>query len=580
MITTQLHPSLITGFEDWQKWRLAYQADELFRDHYLKKFSARESDDEFKTRKSLTPIPSFAKTAINEIRNAVFQRMRDISRIGGSESYRRALNGLDRGVDRCGSTMNAFIGTKLLTEMLVMGKVGVFIDAPTLSSNTVADAQNSRPYLYCYTVEDILSWSYMDPQEPSKLHALLLRETYLSYDQRTLLPKTTPEIRYRHLWIGDDGFVRLQFLDKNSEPDGDVITLELERIPFVMVDIGDSLIQNAADYQIALMNLASTDVWYALKANFPFYVEQFDPRAAGSHLKRVPTEDGTASSGGQGAADQDIRVGTTQGRRYPSGMDAPEFIHPSPEPLQASMSLQTKYEQDIRKLVHLAIVAMATRASAESKALDNESLNAGLSFIGLVLESAEREIAEHWAAYEQRNIANRKIPTIRYPERYSLKTEDERIDEADRLSKLTFTIPSRTAKRELSKTVVNTLLNGKVPVETITQIESEIDGSDYLTSDPDVILQACEKGLVGEQTASVSLGFSDDEYLTAREDHAARVARIQAAQSPNNVSEQRPAARGVDDLDADPESGREEREQASDPDSQYDRRPPVRGEGQ
>lgn len=578
MLINQFHPALLTSGDDWDKWRLAYQADELFRDRFLQRFDTREDEHEFTVRKSLTPIPSFAKTAVNEIRNAVFQRMRDISRIGGSESYRRAVNGLDRGVDRCGATMNAFIGTKLLTELLVMGRVGVFVDLPPLVSNSVADSAQARPYLYSYAVEDIISWSCPDPEEPQKLHALLLRDQSLTYDQTTFLPSSTT-YRYRHLWIGEDGRVRVQFLDSKSEPEDEPLVLDLDRIPFVMVDTGDSLIRNAADYQIALMNLASTDVWYALKANFPFYVEQYDPRTAGSHLKRVPTEDGTATSGGQGAADENIRVGTTQGRRYPRDMNAPEFIHPSPDPLRASMELQTKYEQDIRKLVHLAVVAMATRASAESKALDNESLNAGLSFIGLVLESAEREIAELWAAYEQRNESRRKVPTIRYPERYSLKTEDERIDEADRLCKLTFTIPSRTAKRELCKSVVNTLLNGKVPVETLTKIESEIDDSDYLTSDPDVILAACEKGLVGEKTASISLGFSDEEHLVAREDHAARIARIQAAQQPFGEMD-RPAARGVDDLDPDTDSGREERKRASDPDLQADRRAPVRGEGE
>ena len=34
--------------------------------------------------------------------------------------------------------------------------------------------------------------------------------------------------------------------------------------------------------------------------------------------------------------------------------------------------------------------------------MDNQGLEAGLSYIGLVLEAAERQIAEFWAAYEER----------------------------------------------------------------------------------------------------------------------------------------------------------------------------------
>ena len=78
----------------------------------------------------MTPIPKFAEAAINDIRNAIYQRMRDITRKGGSKAYQYAVNGNNLGVDHRGATMNAFIGVKVLTELLVMGRVGVFVDAP------------------------------------------------------------------------------------------------------------------------------------------------------------------------------------------------------------------------------------------------------------------------------------------------------------------------------------------------------------------------------------------------------------------------------------------------------------------
>ena len=58
--------------------------------------------------------------------------------------------------------------------------------------------------------------------------------------------------------------------------------LELTRIPFVLLDIGDSMIKDVVNHQIALLNLVSSDVNYALKSNFPFYIEQKDVRAVGS----------------------------------------------------------------------------------------------------------------------------------------------------------------------------------------------------------------------------------------------------------------------------------------------------------
>ena len=62
-----------------------YEGGPGFRDQYLQEFSKREEPGEYSERKSITPIPSFAKSALADIRNAIFQRMVDIVRKDGSE---------------------------------------------------------------------------------------------------------------------------------------------------------------------------------------------------------------------------------------------------------------------------------------------------------------------------------------------------------------------------------------------------------------------------------------------------------------------------------------------------------------
>jgi hypothetical protein len=513
----------------------------------------------------MTPIPTYAKAAINDIRNSLFSRMRDITRRGGSDSYQRAINGLDQGVDRRGSTMNAFLGMKCLTELLVMGRVGVFVDNSQIEGPSLADVESARPYLYPYQVEDILSWSCTKPESPSEFQSVLLRDTCMDYDRHTLLPLRSFD-RFRMLWIDQEtGFVNLQFMDdkgniidREGNPGGP-IKLELTRIPFVLLDIGDSLIKDVCQHQIALLNLGSSDVNYALKANFPFYVEQRDMRAIGGHLKQVANPEGTATTGGQGSSDAEMRVGITQGRFYDIKASPPAFINPSPEPLEASLKLQEKLEQDIRKLVNLSVASLASRASAESKSMDNLGLEAGLSYIGLVLESGERLIAEHWAAYEERVVSRRRIATIKYPDRYSLKTDLDRIDEATKLSKLMYSVPGQTVKRELAKGIVQTLLGGKISVDTMEKIGSEIDSSNYTTSDPETVIKSVEAGLCGEQTGSMALGYDEKEYLQAREDHAARAKRIAEAQGMENAG-----ARGVDDMSANNSDAAEEKKESRD----------------
>jgi hypothetical protein len=583
------HPGYLSGMTDWRKWRLTYDGGDEFREVYLEKFSAREDHLEFHARKAMTPIPKFAGAAINDIRNAIYQRMRDITRKGGSKAYQYAVNGMNLGVDRRGSTMNAFIGVKVLTELLVMGRVGIFVDAPPVpQAATLADTGNVTPYLYKYDIEDILSWTCSKPEAPSEFDAILLRDTVMQYDQSYFLP-TVQVQRYRYLWINPaTGRVNLQFYnlageatDQYGEPGG-AIELELTRIPFVMLDIGSSLIKDVCQHQIALLNLGSSDVSYALRSNFPFYVEQKDLRAVGAHLKHAATADGTATTGGQGAAETDIKVGATHGRAYDKGMNPPGFINPSAEPLRASLELQDRLKRDIRELVNLAVSALAVRASAESKAMDNQGLEAGLSYIGLLLESAERQLCEHWAAYEERAVTKREVATIKYPDRYSLKTDADRIKEAQDLTKLMNSVPGRKVKRELSKGIVQALLGGKVSVDDLEAINQEIDSAHYTNSDPVTIIQAVQAGLVGEKTGSMALGFDDDEYLAARQDHLERVKRIAEAQGSANGGNGGgdPAARGVADLSADPNAGKEEKAASRSTDLQPTTKPRVRGAGQ
>ena len=491
------HPGYLSGVTDWNKWRLTYDGGDTFRDSYLERFSNREDQADFATRKAITPVPKFAGAAINDIRNAIYQRLRDVVRKGGSDVYQAAVNGNNLGVDHRGSTMNAFLGVKVLTELLVMGRVGVFVDHPFVPADaTLAAVRRPAPYLYCYQIEDILSWTCSKPESPSEFQALLLRDTTMQHDQSSLLPTLTVE-RYRYLRIDPaTGKVRLQFYNLKKEPvdqfgqPGGEIQLELDRIPFVMLDIGGSLIKDVSQQQIALLNLGSSDVNYALRSNFPFYIEQRDLKAKGGHLKISATADGTATSGGQGAADEDVQIGVTHGRYYDKQMNPPGFIAPPSEPLRVSLELQDRLKRDIRELVNLAVSSLAVRVSAESKAMDNQGLEAGLSYIGLLLESAERQIAEFWAAYEERNQSKRQVATIKYPERYSLKSDADRIKEAQELQKLMAAVPGRRVKRELAKGIVQALLGGKISMDDLSAINREIDTANYTNSDPQTIILA------------------------------------------------------------------------------------------
>jgi hypothetical protein len=518
------HPVWLSCLEDWTKWRLTYASGAEFIRRYLKKYSLREDAQDFIDRTFITYCPAFAKAALNDIKNSIFQRMNEIKRNDGSKSYVDAINGKNGGVDLKGSSMDVFVGQQILPELLSIGKVGIYVDAPEVSGITLAQTYNKRPYLYYYTAEDIVGWK-TDSVDPQSLLNVLLREEVFTYDESTGLPDGS-YCRYRHISKTEAGIL-IKFYNEDSEqidingiPSAQEYLLNLPRIPFHIAELSDSLLRDIADYQIALLNMASSDIHYILKANFPFYVEQFDVRSQNPYAKKSDPEDTDKN------ASNESKVGTSTGRRYPMNTNQPAFIHPSSEPLLASMKKQEQVKQEMSQLLNLALTNVQPKfASAESKQMDSKSLENGLAYIGLELERVENLVAQTWAAYEKGKPA-----TIKYPEKYNLISPTDKQDEIEGNNKLILKLPSRTAQKELMKRNAELSLSHKLPNEKMESIYSEIDKLEYISSDPVELQMDIEMGLVTAKLASQARGYPDGQAELAKAEHAAKLAEIAKAQ--------------------------------------------------
>jgi len=549
------HPAYNVDVANWQKWRLTYDSGQDFLDQYLKKFTDREGDDDFQLRKEISYIPAFAKAAVNDVKDAIFQRISDVTRDANSESYNDSVIGKRSGVDRAGTTMNSFIGSNILPELLTMKRVGVFVDMPELRGQTLADQQGINPYIYSYRAEDILNWD-IDLQNNKQYKKLLLRDFIFETDEATGLPIEFTE-RYRYISSFEDT-VSVQFFDADSKPitrEGisgiDIIELNLPEIPFAVFELTDSLLKDIANYQIALLNLASSDMAYALNCNFPFYTEQFDPRVD-NLFGRPGGSDVSIIKGGErdetmAAKNYEIEVGTMTGRRVPKGLEMPKYIHPSPEPLRASMDKQKELKNDINRLVKLAVSSLSPNASGESKSFDERSLEAGLSAIGLELEQGERRIAQLWQSYENRKANS---PTIVYPKKYSLQSDKDLRDESKELAESVKNIPSLIYKREAMKLAVNKRLGCRISLETLEAIEKEIDQSEVIFHNPEELSRDVELSLIDPETASKAKGYPEGTVKKAEDAHAERIKRIAESQA---------KARGASDLGGLENASREEK---------------------
>lgn len=559
------HPYWRNKSLSWAKWRSVYDGGDCFVTEYTKKFSERETDDSFAVRRAITPSPCFAKAAINDIKNSIFQRLGDIVRRGGSDSYQKAVQGQSNGVDLHGTSMNTYIGREALPELLTMARVGIYVDAPPLAGPSLKDQLGVHPYLYTYRTEEILSWSYRRDRV-DEFQSLLLRDWIDDCDCDSRLPNGT-WARFRYVWVDDSGKVNVQFfdddcaqcdLDGNLTPGAPPVQLNIDRIPFVILEISDSLLSDVANHQIAILNMESSDISYILKANFPFYTEMEDGAIFSDYLKQA------AGADGQGTAAEtkedhgkEIRVGATQGRTYGKGMERPGFIHPSSEPILASMNKQKQLKEDIRALINLSLSNIQSKmASAESKGFDERGLEAGLSYIGLELEHAERKIANYWQMYD----SNTEEVTVKYPQKYSLQTDEDRRRDVEQLEKLRDSIPSPDFQKSISKQMIFTLLSGKIAVEELDKMFSQIDQAECFTANPDIIWLAIENGVMSLDIAAKLLGLPKESVAAAAKDHADRAARVAMAQA---ASKPDPAARGVPDLSANPTKGAKDEKKAS-----------------
>jgi len=548
------HPQYDVQVSNWSKYRHVLEGGREFVDQYLQKYSTKEDEKDYDLRKAMSYNPAHAESALIEVRNSIFRRMIDIERLGGSKTYQQAMRNHPgtRGVDGLGSDINSFISTEILPELLALGKVGVFVDRPRIDDAiSAADVRGRMPYIYTYNAEAIKSWYYDDD---GRLETVLLEDLIYETDDTFNLPIRECE-QYRYMTLTEDG-VAVMIFDAQGEMT-DELVLQIPRIPLVIMQLNDSLLKNIADYQIALLNIASSDL-STIKNNFPFYVEQFDPIAELTHMRQAELQQTLSETGqtttqtahreGEDSASKassthSVINGPQQGRRYPKGMEAPQFIHPSSEPLEASMKKQEMMKEEIRQLIHLSLASTKSQhASVESKSFDDRGLEAGLAAIGLELQYGETEIARIWHLYE----GETNDVTIKYPSNYSLKSETVRQEEARKLREEITAFTSKTYQQEIAKQVIKVQLGHKVSEDTIQKIFDEIDGSEVVTATPETIIADHSAGLVSDATASRIRGYGEKEYEQARADHADRLKRIAIAQS------QAPKEQGVQDIDPDP----------------------------
>ncbi len=494
-----LHPEYIKHKTEYGIWRDTLNGGDSYIEKYLEQYSTREDAQDFKYRLAMTVNPAFASGAINDIKDAIFQRFTEVKRTGGGQSYNTAIDGLSGGVDNFGSTMNSFIGNKVLNELVGMGRVGIFVDMPKLEGNTLYDTKDARPYLYVYRCEDILNWDY--DTNGNLRYVILNRNSYKRDNDGIITESKQEEITV--------------FPNRIITPSG-TVSNALGLVPFTILELNHGLLRDIAKYQIALMNISSSDINYLISANFPLYTEQINQNTEMNKFMKKETD----------VVDKE-KIGVRHGRQYPIGSDRPGYIHPSPDPLLASIKKQDQLKEELRQIVALSVSTMrAKMESADSKKADLEGLESGLASIGTVLETGERNIASLWNRYE----GSGGEVVIFYPERYEIKDLDKTIERCTKMLKMIPSIPVLDAQRALMDKITTLLLAHNIDEEQLSLIRAEIYKLDIVTVNQDILIADLEAGLISKKKVGTLKHYPEEEIALAEKEHADRLARIAKAQ--------------------------------------------------
>lgn len=543
------HPRY-TAFEDkWSLYRLTAGDAEDFLDEYLKQ-RPKETSADFNIRRDITYVPMFAKSALKQIQNSLRQRLIAVSRVGGSPNYNAAVNAKLGGVDRKSSSMNKFIGDDVLSELTTMGEVGIYVDASSAETETLADDANNIPYLYVYPVENIRAWK-MDPLNPTRYVKLLLRDVVELTDPEFDL-STETQFRYRFYSVDDNGVITLTLYNQDgtqvdvlNQPSSEVYTLSITEIPFVKLKLNTSLLSDVARHQIALLNLASADMKYAWQGNTVFLAEQYNDRSIEEFFGADSDDPDSVTPGTSNQRKSNVKtIGSDYMVRVPKDLEFPKYISPDSAPLKISMEKQEQIKKEINEIINQTLKNISSgNSSAESKKVSERKEEDGLKAIGEELEYGEIKIAHFFALYE----GSEDRAEIHYPENFQFKNDTDKRTEAKELSNLLSCTASVTGQKAIAKKLIKSLISDDVTELDLAKIFAEIDASPGAISDPTKLSELVDLNILSPETAAVQAGFSASEAVKAKLAAEERATAIAIAQSLGSQG-----ARGNNDLSANP----------------------------
>ena len=518
-------PGFRDDFGNWQIWRNAMAADDAYIRANLQRLPGELIKD-YERRRGTTPVPAFIKATIREVITGIYSQMQLTSRSRGPQSFQEAVPGGEFGVDGSGTSLNYFLIMEVLKELLVMRRVGIFVDRPVLSEQpTLKEAANAPPYMYMFKAEQILAW-HVKPGNITPDEVLLRRDAPLYYED-TLI---TVDVENEYVYLRKSGpeTVQCDIFDH----DGDLVKslqLNLPAVPFVLLETSESIIQDVIGHQNALLNLGSSNVAFAIAANLAVYTEQTDMGWLMQALRQKQDQEAGEDDAENPNTDVGvIEIGLNKGRRYMQNAQPPSFISPDNINLERAAYLYEQLRDDIRRIILLAIQNVSVRGLTTATGLlqSQAATSNGLAALAIILEKAERQLVAIWSAYE----ATPYDYTVKYPADFQVMSKAERFTLINDLAKLRELVPAKDYQLHITKSIAALVVGPEAAPGQLAAINQQIDEAPGVISSPETITSLTEAGILPREYAAQLLNLPDDAAVKANLEHAERLQRIAASQ--------------------------------------------------
>jgi hypothetical protein len=124
-------------------------------------------------------------------------------------------------------------------------------------------------------------------------------------------------------------------------------------------------------------------------------------------------------------------------------------------------------------------------------------------------------------------------------------------------------LPSNRYRKIVAKAIVDIVVGDKATLDELKEIKTEIENAKFLIPDSKFLLALKEQNVIPTEETALAAGLPEGTGDKAMDERVVQAERISNAQSKNkegnNDALKNPASRGVEELDVNPDSGKEEK---------------------